>query len=188
MQLPLEITYRNVDPSAALEDNVREHAQKLDRFFDHIMSCRVMVEAPHHHHQKGNLYHVRVDVTVPSGEIVVNRENDLHHSYEDPYVAIRDAFDKMARQLEEWSDRRQRQVKTHEIPPHGRISELHLDADFGRIVTPDGLDIYFTRNSVLGADFRELHVGDEVRFALEEGEQGPQASSVTVTGKHHIVG
>lgn len=188
MQLPLEITYRNLDPSEALENNVREHAQKLDLFFDHIMSCRVMVEAPHHHHHKGNLYHVRIDVTVPDGELVANREDDLHHSYDDPYVAIRDAFDKMARQLEHWSDMRQREVKTHETPPHGRISELQFEGNFGRIATPDGTEIYFNRNSVVGAKFSELHVGDEVRFALEQGEKGPQASTVTLVGKHHIVG
>jgi ribosomal subunit interface protein len=188
MQLPLEITFRNLDPSEALENNVREHATRLDRFFDHIMSCRVMVEAPHRHHQKGNLYHVRIDVTVPDGELVANREADLHHSYADPYVAIRDAFDKITRQLEEWSDRRQRQVKAHAAPPHGRISELDLERSFGRIVTPDGMDIYFHRNSLLSGEFGELHVGDEVRFALEEGEKGPQASSVTLIGKHHIPG
>ncbi|MFO7580262.1 MAG: HPF/RaiA family ribosome-associated protein [Nitrosomonas halophila] len=46
MQIPLEITFRNMDPSAAVEARLREKAEKLERFHDHIMSCRIVVEAP----------------------------------------------------------------------------------------------------------------------------------------------
>lgn len=188
MQLPIELTFRNLSPSAAMEANIREHAQKLDRFYDQIMSCRVMVEAPHRHRHKGNLYHVRIDVTVPGAELVANREAPLHHSYSDPYVAIRDAFEKMVRQLEEWARARRGDVKHHEPPPHGRISELHPEEHYGRIAGSGGLDIYFHRNSLVDAEFDDLQVGDEVRFAVEEGERGPQASSVHRIGKHHIPG
>ena len=50
--------------------------------------------------------------------------------------------------------------------------------DFGRILTPDGREIYFHRNSLLNGNFDKLEVGDEVRFSEEMGDQGPHASTV----------
>ena len=73
MEIPLQITFRNMPPSEAIEDNIREKLSKLESFYDRIMSCRVIVEAPHRHHRKGNVYEVRIDLTVPGGELVINR-------------------------------------------------------------------------------------------------------------------
>jgi ribosomal subunit interface protein len=188
MQLPLQITFRNMQPSEAIEAKIREKAEKLDKYYDRIMSCRVVVEPQHKHHRKGNLYHVRIDVTVPDGELVASREPDEHHSYEDIYVSIRDAFDSMRRQLEEHARRRRGDVKNHEAPPHGWVAEMYPAEHFGRIKTPDGRLIYFHKNSVLDTDFTELQIGSEVRFVEEQGELGPQASTVYVVGKHHIGG
>jgi ribosomal subunit interface protein len=188
MQLPLEITFRNMDASDAMESNVRERAEKLDQYYDQIMSCRVAVEAHHRHHHKGNIYSVRIDITVPDDELVVSREPGRDHAHEDVYVAIRDAFDAARRQLKEYAEKRRREVKTHEAPPHGQIGQLVPDQDYGNIVTSDGREVYFHRNSVLNSRFEELEVGMEVRFEEEQGEKGPQASSVHVIGKHHIAG
>lgn len=113
MQLPLQVTFRNMSPSEQLEAYIRERAAKLDEFYDKIMSCRVMVELHHQHHHKGNLYHVRVDLTVPQNEIVANRKADEHHAHEDAYVAVRDAFDAAERQLEDYARRQRGEVKTH---------------------------------------------------------------------------
>lgn len=167
---------------------MREHAQQLERFCECMMSCRVVVEATHKHHARGNHYRVGIDVTVPDRELVANREPDEHHSYTDVYVAIRDSFDSMRRQLENYMRRRRREIKAHATPPHGRIRELLPDGISGRIETPDGRLVYFHRNSVINSDFDKLSVGDEVRFTEEEGERGPQASTVQHVGKHHIVG
>lgn len=186
MQTPLQVTFRNIARSEAIEAKIRERAEKLDHFYDGIIGCRVVVEELHQHHRKGNHFHVRVDVAVPDAELVASREPDEHHSYTDAYVAIRDAFDAVGRQLEDYARRQDRRVKAHAMPPHGRISELFPDDGFGRIATPDGRIIYFHRNSVVGADFGRLQVGAEVRFAEEAGENGPQASTVHVTGKHHV--
>jgi ribosomal subunit interface protein len=103
MKLPLEITFRTMEPSEALEANVREHVDKLDKFYDRIMGCWVIVEKDHTHHHQGNLYHVRIDLTVPSKELVVSREPEKHHAHEDVYVAVRDAFRAIRRQLENYS-------------------------------------------------------------------------------------
>lgn len=188
MKLPLQITFRNMDPSEAMEADIREKAEKLDLFCDEIMGCRVVVETQHHHHHRGNLYHVRLDITVPDSEIVVSRAHDLHHSHEDAYVAIRDAFDNARRKLEDYNRRRRQDVKTHEAPHHGRVMQLFTDEGHGRIETADGREIYFHKNSVLNAAFDQLAIGTEVRFDEEQGDLGPQASSVRVVGKHHIVG
>jgi len=188
MQLPLQITFRNLDRSPAIEADIEEKANKLDQFFEHIMRCRVVVEADHKHHQKGNLYHVRIDITVPGHELVVKRDPKEHQAHEDVYVAIRDAFDAAKRQLEDYARQIRGDMKTHEVPHHGRISELIPMENYGRIETLDDRSIYFHRNSVINMDFDKLEIGYEVRFDEEAGDEGPQASSVRVVGKHHIVG
>lgn len=188
MQLPIQITFRNMAASSAMEDKIREKALKLDQVYSQIMACRVMVECSHRHHNQGNLFHVRLDLTVPDGELVANREPDKNHAYEDAYVAIRDAFDAARRQLQRYALRRRREVKLHEVPPHGHVMELFPNMDYGRIASADGREVYFHRNSVVDADFDSLSPGTEVRFVEESGEMGPQASTVSVIGKHHING
>jgi len=106
MKLPLEITFRNMDASDALEADIRSKAEKLDQFYGRVMSCRVVVEAPHKHHHQGNTYQVRIDMTVPDGELVISRDRGQNHAHEDPYVAVRDAFDAVRRQLQDYVDRR----------------------------------------------------------------------------------
>ena len=187
MKQPLDIVFRDMPPSEFVEAKIKEKAAMLDKFYDRVMSCRVVVEMPHSHHNKGKLFHVTIDLTVPDGELVVNRSPKDHHAHEDVYVAIRDAFDAAKRQLQEYARKRRGDVKRHESPDHGRITELVSWEDYGRIQTSDGRDIYFHRNSLVDADYDALEPGDEVRFSVEEGDHGPQASTVHIIGKHHIV-
>jgi len=187
MQLPLQITWRNLEASDAVESTVREKAQKLERFAEHITSCRVIIEAPHKHHHQGNIYHVRIDITLPGTEILASKHSDKHHAHEDVYVAIRDAFDAAQRQLEDYVRKRRGDTKTHESLPHGKVVQLFPDENYGIIASSDKREIYFHRNSVLGADFEKLEVGTSVHFIEEIGEKGPQASTVHVEGKHHII-
>ncbi len=188
MQLPLQITFRHMEKSDALDAAIRKRAAQLDQFHDHIMSCRVVVEPHHKHKHKGNLFCIHINLKTPGREIVVSRESDLHQAHEDAYVAVRDAFDALRRQVEDHARRQKGKVKTHEVPPHGKVIQLVPEEDYGRIETPYGREIYFHRNSLLNGDFDKLEVGVEVRFAEEEGEQGPKATSVSLVGKHHIVG
>ncbi len=111
MQIPLQVTFRGFPHSEAMENRIREKVQKLERYYDKITSCRVMVERTHHKHHKGDLYHVRIDLTVPGKEIVISREHHDNHAYEDAYVAIRDAFQAAARQLEEYARIQRGEVK-----------------------------------------------------------------------------
>jgi ribosomal subunit interface protein len=103
MQTPLQITFRDFERSEAIAAKINERAAKLESYYHSIIGCRVTLEAQHKHHRRGNHYQVRFDVTVPGSELVANRESDEHHSYADVYVAIRDAFDAMRRQLEDYA-------------------------------------------------------------------------------------
>jgi len=188
MQIPLKITFRNLERSEALEADIRTHAEKLETYYGSIIGCRVVLEMRHKHHRQGNHFHVRMEVSVPGSTLIADREPDEHHAYTDAYVAIRDAFTSMRRQLEDYARRQDQRVKVHEAPPHGRVVEMYPEQDFGRIEAADGGLIYFHRNSVVDADFDRLEIGAEVRFDEEAGEHGPQASTVHVVGKHHLVG
>ena len=188
MELPLQITFRHMDTSDAVAARIRERAEELERFFDRIMSCRVVVECRHPRRQQGNLFHVRVDLKVPGREIVVGRDPAAHHAHEDVYVAIRDAFDTTRRLLEDHVREARGDVKLHAVPDHGRIVRLLPEQNCGFILSTDGNEIYFHRNSVTNGGFDKLAVGDEVRFVAQHAESagGPQASTVIALGKHHL--
>lgn len=109
MQIPLQITIRDIEHSDVLDAHIRDKVKKLDDFFDRIISCRVVVELPHKHHHQGKQFNVRIDIGVPGSEIVVNRD---HH--EDIYVALRDAFDIAKRQLEDYARKMRGDTKSHE--------------------------------------------------------------------------
>lgn len=184
MQLPLQVSFRHMDHSDAIEALIHEKAAKLDTFANHIMSCRVVVEPAGKHHLHGNLYEVHLDITLPGGEIAVTREPSQHTEYRDISVAIRDAFDAARRQLEDYVRRQRGAVKAHETSPHARVSRLFPDEGYGFLATPDGREIYFHRNSVLNGTFDRLEVGTEVTFVEEAGSKGPQASTVRPVGRH----
>jgi ribosome-associated translation inhibitor RaiA len=66
MQVPLEIAFHNMEPSEFVEAKVRERVNTLERYSDRITRCSVSIEAPHRAHHQGNLYHVRIEISVPA--------------------------------------------------------------------------------------------------------------------------
>jgi ribosomal subunit interface protein len=108
MQIPLQVTFRHLAPSEALDARIREKAAKLEQFFPHITSCRVVVEEQRLHQQQGKLFNVRIDLHIPGHELVVNMEHD-----EDAFVAVRDAFRDARRQLEDGARQMRGDVKAH---------------------------------------------------------------------------
>jgi cold shock CspA family protein len=184
-----EISFRNMDSSPALEQSIRSGIDELGQFHPRIISCRVVVEKGFRRHRKGNLYGIHVVLRVPGREIIVAHDPETNHAHEDPYVAVRDALHAARRELEDHVRRDRGKVKQHEAPDIGRVSKLVAEADYGFIETDAGDDVYFHRNSVAGAGYDHLRVGDEVRFVSHPGEgaKGAQASTVTPIGKHHPV-
>jgi ribosome-associated translation inhibitor RaiA/cold shock CspA family protein len=183
MQTPLQIHFHNVDHSDAVEQRIREECSKLEQFCDEIISCHVTVEEPHRRHHKGNLFSLKIRLVLPNTELISSHEQHERHAHEDPYVMIHDRFRAMRRQLEDYARKRQGKVKTHVSPQSdGRIARLLPEQDCGFILTADGREIYFHRNSVVDGSFDRLAEGDELRFVEEAGAEGPQASSVFVGG------
>jgi ribosomal subunit interface protein len=182
MNVPLQITFRHVSGSPQVEARIRERAAKLDQMYSQVMTGRVVVDLPQNRRRKGKIFQVRVDITVPGRELVVNREPLMNHAHEDVYVAIEDAFDAMERKLKEYAREVRGEVKRDVVPERGRVNTLFSEEGYGFILTRDGRDIYFHRNSVLNGGFERLRVGTEVRFSEEQGEEGPQASTVEIAG------
>jgi ribosomal subunit interface protein len=106
MKIPLQITFRNFDHSDAIEADVRDKVAALERQFPRLISCRVVVERPHHRHTKGDHFHVSIDAAVPGFEVFANRNPPEHDAHEDVYVAIRDAFKAVTRELRHYVDKR----------------------------------------------------------------------------------
>ncbi|MFC0709944.1 HPF/RaiA family ribosome-associated protein [Azorhizophilus paspali] len=189
MQKPVQIHFHQIEPSPAIEAHIREQCDELEEFYERIIGCSVTFDAPHRRHHQGRLYQVKVHLTLPDGDIHSSQAHHDEHTHEDPYVAIRDSFRAVRRQLEDYARKRRAEVKSHEpAQQEGRVSELHGERDFGILETMDGRQIYFHRHSVLNAAFDHLHVGDQVRFSEEAGEQGPQASTVHPPGRSHAQG
>lgn len=180
MEVPLVIKFRNMPPSDSIEQHVRQKAEKLDSFYDGIVGCRVVIEAPHRHHHKGKIYHVRIELAVPGNDLIVNRDPSQNAQHEDVYVAIRDAFEAARRRLQDFARRRRGQVKIHQPLPHARVSKCFKDKGFGFIETPDGREVYFHKNSVLTPGFDHVEIGTEVQFVEEQGAEGPQASQIRI--------
>jgi ribosomal subunit interface protein len=178
MQIPLQITMRDMNRSDALDVAIQEHAAKLEQFHSRITRCRVTVEQLRRHHQQGRHFAVKIDVRVPGREIVATRDHD-----EDVYVALRDAFDAAKRQLEETARELRGDVKTHVPALHGTIARLLLDEGYGFIETSDGRELYFSRENVVHPPFEHLAPGTAVQFIEELAAEGPQAKRVSA-GKH----
>jgi len=174
MQLPLQIAGRELDLSAGEEALIREQAERLNGFYRGIMACRVMVSSPNRFLNQAPVnYHVRIDLTLPGGEIAVTRQpkSSLQE-------AVQDAFQAARRRLQDYARRQRQEIKRHEEPSRGRVVRLLAYEGYGFLETKDGDEIYFHRNSVLDDGFDRLEIGTPVRYTIAEGDKGPQASSV----------
>jgi ribosome-associated translation inhibitor RaiA len=188
MQVPLQIVFQDMPVPPAVEAAIRERADALDRFFPDIVSCRVAVESSARRHRQGKLYRVRIAMTVPGHEVVVNRNPSEHHAHEEVLVAVRDAFDAARRQLEDYARRLRIDTKTHEPAPHGRISRLFPDHGF--IQSSDGQEIYMHRNAVAVGKFDDLSAmksgttgtRGKARRVLRRAPSSPSASTTSIPG------
>ena len=106
MQIPVQITFRGIAHSDALETAIRARAAKLEHFDERITRCRIVVEQLDRHKSQGRQFAVRIDLHVPDNEIAVTREHD-----EDVNVALRDAFDAARRMLDDGIRTSRREAK-----------------------------------------------------------------------------
>jgi ribosome-associated translation inhibitor RaiA len=133
MMLSLQITFRNMKPSAEIEEWILAEAEKLETFYHRIVNCRVAIEVPHRHQKKGKPLHIRIDVNLPGKEIVIRREpaaihltamnreaasssaalNNQRHT--DLELIIHDAFKAAGRRIQDFARRRRGEVKKHQV-------------------------------------------------------------------------
>lgn len=182
MDVPVEISFRDVEGTESLEALVREKAQSLERFHPHVSSCRVAIERVRHRDAGKDPHQVRVDITIPRGNEVVVVQKSRTDEREEPAVLVRRAFETAKRRLKELKARQRGEVKSHE-EPRALVERIDHEGDYGFIRALDGREIYFHRNSVLDGKFDVLEPGTEVRFEEEMGEKGPQATTVQLISK-----
>lgn len=93
----LQVVFKGMEPSPALEADIAQKIERLERVTPHVRSCRVVVDAPHRHSAQGRLFRVLVNVALPGREVVVESNDDPAH--ENPYIAVRDVFAAVRRRL-----------------------------------------------------------------------------------------
>jgi ribosome-associated translation inhibitor RaiA/cold shock CspA family protein len=186
METPLEIVFHNMPSSPQVEAEIREQVTKLERRFGRLTACRVSVELLHRQHQTGNIHDVHITMRVPRGELVVSREpHRPKQKYAEPdiRISLRDAFKAAERQLTEYKRKLTGEVKPHEEAFAGQISQIYPNEDHGFILTHEGTQLYFHRNSLIKGDFARLRVGEGVHFIETVGDTGPIASKVWSAGE-----
>jgi nucleotide-binding universal stress UspA family protein/cold shock CspA family protein len=183
--IPFEIAYENMEPSPAAERHVLRGIRRLEHVGPEVLRARVTLARRNPRHLTGNLYDVNIALTLPGSDISVSRTAPPHHESEDLVTAIGEAFDSARRSLLESHAVNRGDVKSHEPAATGEVTEVF--PDYGFIRATDGRVLYFHKNSVVGADWADVDVGTKVTFVDELGEQGPQATTVHVTGRRAVV-
>ncbi len=187
MERPLQIAFKDIDSSEALEELIRERVARLERFNRNIVGCRVVVEAAHRSPEGGRLaLGVAVEIDLPGRKTVVTRAaEDGRTLNADHSIVVNRAFEAMQKRLEEDNEIRHGEVKAHPSDGEtGVVVRLFPQQDYGFIEVKGSPDLYFTRNVVAGDAFDELTPGTivQVTRATGDGPMGPQASSVRRLG------
>jgi ribosome-associated translation inhibitor RaiA/cold shock CspA family protein len=187
MEKALQITFKQLESSEALERLIRDRVERLEQFHQNIIGCRVVVEAPHRATDSAKTpLGITVEVTVPGRSPIIGRDvDDRRDSKHDHGAVVTRAFEAVERQLKEAVELRSGDVKRHEGSSEtGLVVRLYPPQEYGFIQVRGSQDLYFTRNAVVGGDFDDIEVGAmvEVTRATTEGPMGPQASSVRILG------
>ncbi|SHO64641.1 Ribosome-associated translation inhibitor RaiA [Pseudoxanthobacter soli DSM 19599] len=186
MDVPLKLTFRNLESSESVETRVRERAARLDRFHPRIIALRVSIEVPHRSPGSGKTaLAITVEAEVPGRTLVAKASEDMRETRGDRLALIGRAFDAIQRRLEEDWKMKRGAVKVHEAAIEtGRVVRLFPQESYGFVEIGGGGDLYFSRGSVANDAFDDLAEGMMVAVtrAMGEGPMGPQASSVRRLG------
>jgi cold shock CspA family protein/ribosome-associated translation inhibitor RaiA len=182
MQEPLEIVFRDVPRTEALENLISEEIGKLEKVHTNITGARVAVEKRQSHQWGGSPLLVRVELHVPPSHHLVAEhcpgEGGRHDSLE---TIIRSTFKAARRRLSKLVEKERGETKTHpEQELRGVVTKLFPEEGYGFLESIEGREVYFHKNSVLQDGFDSLEIGTGVAFTEETGASGPQASTVRV--------
>jgi len=174
LPLDVHIEGRNLEILPEWRAKVEEELARLQKHYaGPILHARVeIIGTAHHRH---GAFEIHLVAGVPGDTLTITRQGE----YVLPLIG--EALDALDRRLAEHSHIQQQKVKTHEeFAQHGKILRVFPEKDFGFLASPDGLEVYFHANAVKKGHFASLYPGQAVKFAMEEGEKGPQATWVRV--------
>jgi ribosome-associated translation inhibitor RaiA/cold shock CspA family protein len=191
MQVPLEISFHNLDSSEWVEREIRARVDDLERIYSRLTSCRVHVDQRARNESGKIPPVVRIELGIPGQrDLAVTHEPDhLQRKFQSPDIqnAINEAFRIAERRLRELKERREDRLQQ---PPHeaereflGQVAEMHADRDHGFLINNSGSLLYFHRSSMLNGDFDALVRGEDVHYVEEVGDTGPIATKVRVKAK-----
>jgi ribosomal subunit interface protein len=193
MQIEPEISFHNLESSAAVEDRIREHIDRLERMYGRMTACRVRVDQ-RNQNQNGTIPPVvHIEMSVPGRKdiVVAHEPGHLQHRFQTPdlHNAVNEAFRIAERRLAKHKDKLSDHGTAdsrHEAASEfrGQVAELTPGEEFGFLLNKEGGLLYFHRNSLLTGDFDHLHRGDAVSYVEEMGDNGPMASKVRVLEDH----
>lgn len=168
--LPIEVTIKDIPNTESVESRINKKAEKLTQFYDRIEFCKVVVNAAQKHKHQGKLYTVHIEMGVPGKTLVAN-----HNFNQNLYIGIRQAFDAIKRQLEDYVRKQRGEVKKHP-QTFGVIARLF--EDYGFIQSEDGREYYFHALNVISPKFEHLDIGMPVSFIEAIGGDGLQANHI----------
>ena len=190
MQTPVEIDFHGLKANERLRACVLKNISTLEQRFGRITACRVVIKAPSERHRTGGVCEVAIRLALPQGRHVDIARSEKAEKADDrladPMVAVKAAFQRARRRLQDQAGRMRGQVKCHDGAPVATVKRFDAATGFGFLETPDGREIYFHKNSVRDGSAGPFAPGTRVTFFEEMGNKGPQASTVKVLGKHGL--
>lgn len=189
MDIPLEIAFHNVEPSDEIEALIREHVDRLERLYPHIVGCRVSVEMLHKQHRSGNVPEVHIALRIPGHDFAISREPHKakqRRAAPNIHTSLTDAFRAAEKRLKDFKQQQYGDVKPKDVPIQGIVAQLVAEKNYGFIATGNGEELYFHRNSVAGGGFDDLQEGDAVQYSVVMGDKGPSAGRVWRTAEASV--
>ena len=188
LQVPLEISFHNMESSDWAEEEIRHRAAGLESIYDRLVSCRVRVDqrATNSHDTIPPVVHIEMGIPGRKALVVSHEPDHLQQKFQRPdlHNAIHEAFRIAERQLRDYKDKLKDHSKEarHEADHQnlGQVTELVPDRDCGFLLTKEGGQLYFHRNSLLNGDFDALKLREEVYYVEAVGDTGPMATKVRV--------
>ena len=181
MEVPPEMAFRGVEPTDELKSRILDGIDTLESVYPNLISCRSMVADDTPDQRSGTNYRVRLEVGIPSKNVVVDRQSADPEGRATLEQTINEAFSVARKRLVKAKKLQRGETKTHELPPHARVVRLLVDdtgVRYGFLENREGRQIYFHEEALADLEYDELEVGDEVRYAAAQGDKGLQASTV----------
>jgi cold shock CspA family protein/ribosome-associated translation inhibitor RaiA len=181
MEVPPEMAFRGIEPTEALKRRILDGIETLEGVYPNLISCRSMVADETPDQTSGKSYRVRLEIGIPNKTVVVDQRHPEPDERPSVDQTITEAFDVARKRLVKAKELQRGETKIHEQPPHGRIVRLLVDDSgvrYGFIENREGRQIYFLEEALVDLDYDDLEVGDEVRYAAAQSDEGLRASTV----------